>query len=770
MEIIKHPIKPQKEKAWHLYAHPYFTKQPSNVVSEYIKHYSKEGDTVFDPFCGTGVTAIEAIAMNRKVIMSDLNPLACFITEQTIKKISISDLIKEFNKIETSVSEKIIAVDELTETEASNLEIPYWHPKNILLPKNSDIKSIEQLWTKKQLFGLSTLWHEIIRIKNKEIKEQMKYIFSATVSRVNITFHDSYKEMEDKSLKKINGGSVSILSHYRYWTPKRIVALPVWKSFLNRFKLILRAKEKWNEITNKIDVNSNYKIINCSVLDIAKHVKPNTIDYIYTDPPYGGNIAYLDLSTMWNAWLGFKVTKENKQDEIIEGGDLDKSQENYEDLFSQSFKVMGSVLKKDGWMSLVFAHKKLEFWNTIIDSSESNGLEFKGSTFQPTNNSSIHFKKNPSNVLCSQRIANFKKTFQFSKIEKTDDVKNYILNEIERSCLETRGASIDRIYQRVLDKLLDNKMIYEAKKKGYLNLDKFLLDTNLFVFEPDTGLYYVKDSNKPNEYERDYFKHKDEIKLYLQSMLKTKRSMTIDQIHKELFELYSEEKKFPIAEKDVNEILKDIAHNHKKTGKWVLNNAEQIGFGFEEVVKGKLIRIDSKDLSHSEVIYRLHIIGNYLGFKSFIGKKEQATEEFNGIKFSTLSDSSISMKEFDRMDKAESSKIMQIDLIWLDKFNNPRYAFEVEESTSIISAFDRFTNLLKADHSISRNLFIVLPRKREKTFNDRLKTSQYIGHPIYLEQKMKYIYKEDLKKFYDEHVEKSFDELDLKKIFVDIEI
>ena len=77
-------------------------------------------------------------------------------------------------------------------------------------------------------------------------------------------------------------------------------------------------------------------------------------------------------------------------------------------------------------MSLVFAHKKLEFWNVIIDSSEKNGLEFKGSTFQPTNNSSIHYKKNPSNVLCSQRIVNFQKTFKQSKIEKSDNLAFYI--------------------------------------------------------------------------------------------------------------------------------------------------------------------------------------------------------------------------------------------------------------------------------------------------------------------------------------------------------
>jgi DNA modification methylase len=51
----------EKSKAWHYKIHPYHTKQPSNVVGEYIRHFSSEGDLVVDPFCGSGVTAVEAL-------------------------------------------------------------------------------------------------------------------------------------------------------------------------------------------------------------------------------------------------------------------------------------------------------------------------------------------------------------------------------------------------------------------------------------------------------------------------------------------------------------------------------------------------------------------------------------------------------------------------------------------------------------------------------------------------------------------------------------
>lgn len=39
--MINHSIKPEKGKAWHIYMHPYFTKQASNVVREYLKKLIK---------------------------------------------------------------------------------------------------------------------------------------------------------------------------------------------------------------------------------------------------------------------------------------------------------------------------------------------------------------------------------------------------------------------------------------------------------------------------------------------------------------------------------------------------------------------------------------------------------------------------------------------------------------------------------------------------------------------------------------------------------
>src|SRR5712692_10711505 len=69
----------RQEEARHYGVHPYFTRRPANVVRAYVERFSREGDTVLDPFGGTGVTAIEAFLLGRSAIHNDLNPFANFI-------------------------------------------------------------------------------------------------------------------------------------------------------------------------------------------------------------------------------------------------------------------------------------------------------------------------------------------------------------------------------------------------------------------------------------------------------------------------------------------------------------------------------------------------------------------------------------------------------------------------------------------------------------------------------------------------------------------
>ncbi len=93
------------------------------------------------------------------------------------------------------------------------------------------------------------------------------------------------------------------------------------------------------------------------------------------------------------------------------------------------------------------------------------------------------------------------------------------------------------------------------------------------------------------------------------------------------------------------------------------------------------------------------------------------------------------------------SYINQIDCLWIEpKTNSPLFAFEVEHSTSIDTAFERFIALLKADSDIGqqRRLVLVISQKNKRQFDTKIKHSSYIGNPYFLNNKIRYIYEEKL--------------------------
>src|SRR5690606_24452050 len=84
-----------------LNAHFYHTKVPPKAICQFIEHYTEENDIILDAFAGTGTTGIAATRSNRKAIISDLSPIASFISaNQNLPSniVSLVDDIKAFTK------------------------------------------------------------------------------------------------------------------------------------------------------------------------------------------------------------------------------------------------------------------------------------------------------------------------------------------------------------------------------------------------------------------------------------------------------------------------------------------------------------------------------------------------------------------------------------------------------------------------------------------------------------------------------------------------
>ncbi|OQY75773.1 MAG: DNA methylase [Ignavibacteriales bacterium UTCHB2] len=494
------PVKKQQAKR-HFGVHGYFTKQSWNVVAEYIKNFSKPGDLVLDPFGGSGITAIEAMMNNRKAINIDLNPMAVFMVRAMSAPIKIASLAEAFEKVKNEFQKK----EPKTISEINKVLKTFPYPKGFKLPKGSDVPTVEKLFSKKQLADLALLKSIIKKEKDKKIKDSLLLAFSSSINKYNLTFHYTRSD---------GGGDSGAFRYYRYRLAPKPGRLSLSSIFSTKFSKVLSAKKDIQHFINENTID-NLKILKGTATDLS-WIPDDTVDYIYTDPPYGKKIPYLDLSVMWNAWLDLDVTKKDYDLEAIEGGEKVKSKKEYNELIAQSIREMYRVLKFDRWMSFVFAHKDPEFWHLIIDTAECCGFEYIGAVPQKNGQTSFKKRQHPFTVLSGQLIINFRKVKNPRTILKAHlgmDIAEIILQTIEGIVAKHEGATLEQINDELIIKGLELGFL-DLLKKEYSDLTPLLLQH--FDYDDETETFTLKEDEK-------FKTHLDErlrIKYYLLSLLR----------------------------------------------------------------------------------------------------------------------------------------------------------------------------------------------------------------------------------------------------------
>jgi 16S rRNA G966 N2-methylase RsmD len=99
---ITRPLFPHNHTPDYL-MHKYWSRKPHNIVAAYIVNYSRPGETVLDPFGGSGVTLNEALRLGRRGISFDANPLATFISRNTAASVDPA----EFERMALAIHDQI---------------------------------------------------------------------------------------------------------------------------------------------------------------------------------------------------------------------------------------------------------------------------------------------------------------------------------------------------------------------------------------------------------------------------------------------------------------------------------------------------------------------------------------------------------------------------------------------------------------------------------------------------------------------------------------
>jgi DNA modification methylase len=103
----------------------------------------------------------------------------------------------------------------------------------------------------------------------------------------------------------------------------------------------------------------------------AAHMQPANVDYIFTDPPFGSNIDYSELSFIWEAWLGLKT---DNRDEAIVSKAQGKELDDYRRLMTESFIRAYESLKPGRWMTVEFSNTQASVWNAIQTALQQAGF------------------------------------------------------------------------------------------------------------------------------------------------------------------------------------------------------------------------------------------------------------------------------------------------------------------------------------------------------------------------------------------------------------
>lgn len=96
----------------------------------------------------------------------------------------------------------------------------------------------------------------------------------------------------------------------------------------------------------------------------------NSIDYIFTDPPFGHNIQYSELNLSLEGILG--VVSSSKSDMVVNEV-ADKGIDFYRRLIKRAFSEYFRVLKPGRWITVEFEYEA-SIWNSIQTALSESGF------------------------------------------------------------------------------------------------------------------------------------------------------------------------------------------------------------------------------------------------------------------------------------------------------------------------------------------------------------------------------------------------------------
>jgi len=233
-------------------------------------------------------------------------------------------------------------------------------PKGRETQRNVDrgITNVHQFFTKRNLIALSKLYK---KIDDSPMSHVLRFIFTGMVNRSS-NMNRIHINHYFNGGGGWNGGNLKGTLY--------VPSLPIETSILEQIDDKLSAMVRATNYLAKIRPNVQY-VGSADSLSLDD----DSVDYIFTDPPFGANINYSELNSLPEPWL--RVITNNAH-EAIENTAQGKDAQTYRDIMSQCFHEYYRVLKPGKWMTVEFSNTSASVWNSIQSALQYAGFIIAG--------------------------------------------------------------------------------------------------------------------------------------------------------------------------------------------------------------------------------------------------------------------------------------------------------------------------------------------------------------------------------------------------------
>lgn len=752
----------------------YWGRKPHNIWSEYIARYTPKDGIFLDPFCGSAISVFEGAKLGIKSIGFDLNPLSSFIIESTTLDFDKNQFKNELNVIVHNVKQDavykkffytksrysdtmaevqnfkwegkklyelgVIANEEDSIKQKRYTSTPLAYDKKII-KEFKDIKLIysypdepfpnspsfsanfikciggnnfSNLWTKRNLYIVSLIFDLILNVKKHALRQQLLFGFIQMLhltTKMNVPRRASAKRPFSTSW----GRSAYLCSNRQMEMNPVLTFISSClgkqsvestsesaKKYFNNKKLKLSHVSISNKEKGKMSgFDIKYGTIDINTID--DYIKDKSVDFIMTDPPYGGLVQYLDLSYIWLGWLKLSDKKyiPNFDAEITIKKNVINS-DLYKSRFTNGLKKLNKVLKDDGKIVFTFHNKDMKVWNIFLNSIKEAGFKIEKVLHQQNKRSGESVVGNPYGTSGTD--------FYIRCSKQNEQYERDSYAEFEHIVLQTSIDLIARRNEPTPYQILFNGILSEISNKGF-DVNEFDKNIEYILKKYIEKIFVLRDNNFSTSGKFWWFidpnKHiiypnktlSDRVEDTVLQFLRRRQSISLDEMLGEIFIKYPNG--LTPDTKSINFYLEKYAI--KSSGKWLYNSQ----------------LVESEISNHTKILADLAGIGKKIGFDIFIGKREQ----WEKIENTTLASYANHLElNFLNFKKERLDRVHMIDMVWLSN-KNIEVAFEVENSTNLISAISRGTNL---DKSILK--IMVIPNKRERELlrqTDRLFVEQF---------------------------------------------